>query len=119
MTSKKEINQANWLLQEMMFTASKSNRAVSKQDADEFNAQYMTLLAYVNVMRAYHRVSVRVITDITDGDFCTVKAFRIDGTDIKGVMRCTMKQEKGLICGGIKPTTIRSRLPHPRASMQG
>lgn len=83
MTSKKEINQANWLLQEMMFTASKSNRAVSKQDADEFNAQYMTLLAYVNVMRAYHRVSVRVITDITNADFVTVKAFRIDGADIE------------------------------------
>ena len=83
MISKKEINQANWLLQEMMFAASKSNRAVSKLDSDEFNAQYMTLLAYVNVMRAYHRVSVRVITDITDSDFCTVKAFRIDGTDIE------------------------------------
>lgn len=87
MISKKEINQANWLLQEMMFTASKSNRAAGKMDADEFTAQYMTLLAYVNVMRAYHRVSVRVITEITGEvngtDLCTVKAFRIDGADIE------------------------------------
>ena len=67
----------------MMFTASKSNRAAGKMDADEFNAQYMTLLAYVNVMRAYHRVSVRVITDITNADFVTVKAFRVDGADIE------------------------------------
>lgn len=83
MISKKEINQANWLLQEMMFSASKSNRAVRKLDVGEFNDQYITLLAYVNVMRAYHRVSVRVITDITNADFVTVKAFRIDGNDIE------------------------------------